>query len=64
MARLATIDLTTVSQAPHAMADAAVAAAVERLEGERTTPADVVLEPHLVVRGTTAAPPPPAPAQG
>jgi DNA-binding LacI/PurR family transcriptional regulator len=57
VARLATIDLTSVSQAPHAMAQAAVAAAVERLEGERTESADVVLEPHLVVRGTTAPPP-------
>ncbi|GAA2156063.1 LacI family transcriptional regulator [Humibacillus xanthopallidus] len=60
VARLATIDLTTVSQAPHAMAEAAVTAAVERLEGDRTAPADVVLEPHLVVRGTTAPPPSPA----
>jgi DNA-binding LacI/PurR family transcriptional regulator len=56
VARLATVDLTTVSQAPHAMAEAAVAAAVERLEGHRTESADVVLEPHLIVRGTTAAP--------
>ncbi len=56
VARLATVDLTTVSQAPHAMAEAAVAAAVERLEGHRTEPADVVLEPHLIVRRTTAAP--------
>jgi DNA-binding LacI/PurR family transcriptional regulator len=56
VARLATVDLTTVSQAPHAMAEAAVAAAVERLEGHRTEPADVVLEPHLIVRSTTAAP--------
>ena len=56
VARLATVDLTTVSQAPHAMAEAAVAAAVERLEGRRTEPADVVLEPHLIVRGTTGSP--------
>ena len=56
VARLATVDLTTVSQAPHAMAEAAVAAAVERLEGHRTEPADVVLEPHLIVRGTTGSP--------
>jgi DNA-binding LacI/PurR family transcriptional regulator len=57
VARLGTVDLTTVSQAPRAMAWAAVAAAVERLEGGRTEPVDVVLEPHLVVRGTSAAPP-------
>jgi len=57
LARLGTVDLTTVSQSPQAMAEAAVAAAVERLEGTRTEPVDVVLEPHLVVRGTTAPPP-------
>ncbi len=56
VARLATVDLTTVSQAPHAMAEAAVAAAIERLEGHRTEPADVVLEPHLIVRSTTGSP--------
>src|SRR6478735_4247406 len=49
LARLGTVDLTTVSQSPQAMAEAAVAAAVERLEGTRTEPVDVVLEPHLVV---------------
>ena len=53
LARLGTVDLTTVSQSPQAMAEAAVAAAVERLEGARTEHVDVVLEPHLVVRGTT-----------
>lgn len=57
LARLGTVDLTTVSQSPQAMAEAAVAAAVERLEGSRTEHVDVVLEPHLVVRGTTAPPP-------
>ncbi|HET7399384.1 MAG TPA: LacI family DNA-binding transcriptional regulator [Intrasporangium sp.] len=57
LARLATVDLTTVSQAPEAMARAAVQAATERLEGGRTEPVDIVLEPHLVVRGTTAPPP-------
>ncbi len=57
LARLGTVDLTTVSQSSQDMAEAAVAAAVERLEGTRTKPVDVVLEPHLVVRGTTAPPP-------
>ena len=57
LARLGTVDLTTVSQSPQAMAEAAVAAAVERLEGTRTDHVDVVLEPHLVIRGTTAPPP-------
>lgn len=53
IARLATVDLTSVSQAPEAMALAAVQAAAERLEEGRVDPVDVVLEPHLVVRGTT-----------
>jgi DNA-binding LacI/PurR family transcriptional regulator len=57
LARLGTVDLTTVSQSPQAMAEAAVGAAVERLEGTREERADVVLEPRLVVRGTTAPPP-------
>lgn len=56
IARLATVDLTTVSQAPEAMAVAAVKAAIEHLEDGRTEPVDVVLDPHLVVRATTAAP--------
>lgn len=56
VARLATIDLTTVSQSPQAMAVAAVTAAVERLEAGRAERADVVLQPRLVVRATTAAP--------
>jgi DNA-binding LacI/PurR family transcriptional regulator len=58
LARLGTVELTTVSQSPQAMAEAAVAAAVERLEGSRTEHVDVVLEPHLVVRGTTGPPHP------
>lgn len=57
IARLGTVDLTSVSQAPQAMAAAAVTAAVERLEESRSGHVDVVLEPHLVVRGTTAPPP-------
>lgn len=56
IARLATVDLTSVSQAPEAMGLAAVQAAVERLEEGRSDPVDVVLEPHLVVRGTTGRP--------
>ena len=38
-------------------AEHAVAAAVERLEGGRTTHREVVLAPQLVVRGTTGPPP-------
>ncbi|HET7279636.1 MAG TPA: LacI family DNA-binding transcriptional regulator [Dermatophilaceae bacterium] len=56
VARLATIDLTSVSQAPGAMADAAVDVVVDRLESGRTAAVEVVIEPHLVRRGTTAPP--------
>jgi DNA-binding LacI/PurR family transcriptional regulator len=58
LARLGTIDLTSVSQAPHEMAVAAVRCAVERLDATRSEDAEVVLEPVLVVRGTTAPPNP------
>ena len=56
LARLGTIDLTSVSQAPESMAAAAVGAAVERLEDEQTQSRAVVLDPHLVVRSSTAPP--------
>jgi DNA-binding LacI/PurR family transcriptional regulator len=54
IARLATVDLTSVSQIPEAMATAAVEAATQRLDDGRTEPVELVLEPQLVVRGTTA----------
>jgi DNA-binding LacI/PurR family transcriptional regulator len=54
IARLATVDLTSVSQIPEAMAAAAVEAATQRLDEGRTEPVELVLEPMLVVRGTTA----------
>jgi DNA-binding LacI/PurR family transcriptional regulator len=55
-AHLPHVDLTTVSQDTRRQAENAVQAAVERLDGARTTPRQVVLEPRLVVRRTTAAP--------
>ncbi len=58
LAGLAHVDLTTVSQDAGQQAAYAVALAVERLEGGRTDPREVVLTPHLVIRGTTAPPPP------
>jgi DNA-binding LacI/PurR family transcriptional regulator len=54
IASLSFIDLTTIRQDAARMAELAVQAAAERLDEERTTPRDVVLEPTLVVRGTTA----------
>ena len=62
LSRLAHVNLTTVNQDARRQAEHAVAAAVERLDGGRTTPHEVVLAPHLVVRGTTG--PPPGPAAG
>lgn len=55
-ARLPHVDLTTVSQDPRAQAEHAVTAALERLDGGRTRPREVVLRPHLVVRGSTGPP--------
>ena len=59
IAQLAYVNLTTVSQEPRQQARYAVAAALERLDGGRTTSASTVLPPRLVVRGTTG----PAPQQ-
>ena len=56
LARLAHVDLTTVSQDAGQQAAYAVALAVDCLEGSRTAPREVVLTPHLVVRSTTAPP--------
>jgi DNA-binding LacI/PurR family transcriptional regulator len=56
LARLAHVNLTTVSQDAAVQAERAVALAVERLEAGRTTPREVVLAPRLVVRTTTSAP--------
>lgn len=55
-AQLPHVDLTTVSQDTRGQAENAVRAAVERLDGARTTPREVVLEPRLVVRRSTSAP--------
>jgi DNA-binding LacI/PurR family transcriptional regulator len=57
LSRLAHVNLTTVSQDAGRQAEHAVAAAVERLDHGRTARREVVLTPHLVVRGTTGAPP-------
>lgn len=57
LARLAHVDLTSVSQDARDQAGQAVALAVERLEGGRTGPREVVLVPHLVVRSSTGPPP-------
>jgi DNA-binding LacI/PurR family transcriptional regulator len=56
LARLAHVDLTTVSQDARGQAGQAVALAVERLEAGRAEPREVVLTPQLVVRGSTGPP--------
>lgn len=53
LARLAHIDMTTVSQEPRQQAERAVRAVVERLDENRHERVDVLLEPRLVVRHTT-----------
>jgi DNA-binding LacI/PurR family transcriptional regulator len=53
LAHLAHIELTSVNQDAPAQARHAVAAAVSRLDADRTSAREVVLEPHLVVRGST-----------
>lgn len=56
LARLAHVDLTTVSQESHLQAVRAVAAALERLDQDRGDATESVLAPRLVVRGTTGPP--------
>ncbi|WP_369173941.1 LacI family DNA-binding transcriptional regulator [Streptomyces sp. R28] len=56
LSRLSCFNLTTVSQEAQEQARHAVAAAVERLDQDRTEPREVVLTPQLVVRGTIAEP--------
>lgn len=56
LARLANVDLTTVSQQPRAQADRAIADVVSRLDGGRTERVSSTLVPELVVRTTTGPP--------
>jgi DNA-binding LacI/PurR family transcriptional regulator len=57
LSRLAHIDLTTVSQESEQLMKHAVAAVVERLDGDRREHREVVVPPRLVVRGTTGVSP-------
>ena len=56
IARISFIDLTTVRQDAAQMAERAVQAIVERLDYGRTDAREIVLDPTLVVRGTTGPP--------
>jgi DNA-binding LacI/PurR family transcriptional regulator len=53
IAQYAAINLTTVSQEAPAQAQWAVRAAIERLEGVRQDTRESILEPRLIVRGST-----------
>jgi DNA-binding LacI/PurR family transcriptional regulator len=55
-ASLSSIDLTTAGQDPHELGQAAVAAAVRRVTKPTLRPALHVIEPDLVVRGSTGRP--------
>ncbi|GAA3795639.1 LacI family DNA-binding transcriptional regulator [Streptomyces phyllanthi] len=57
LSHLMPIGLTTVRQDAGLMAECAVRYAVERLEGEGLEPREAVLDPKLVVRGTSGPPP-------
>jgi DNA-binding LacI/PurR family transcriptional regulator len=57
IAALSTLRLTTVAQDAATIAAAAFGLAVERAEEGRTSRADVVVPPRLVVRSTTGRPP-------
>jgi DNA-binding LacI/PurR family transcriptional regulator len=54
LAQLAHVDLTSVNQDAQQQAEGAVQAAIERVEGQRAQARELVLEPRLVVRGTSA----------
>jgi DNA-binding LacI/PurR family transcriptional regulator len=53
IAQFAAINLTTVSQEAHTLAEWAVRAAIERLDGAREEARESILQPRLVVRGST-----------
>ena len=53
VAGLPQINLTTVAQDPQALAVNAMDALIERLEQNRRSRREVIVAPHLIVRGTT-----------
>lgn len=60
IARLSSVDLTTVRQDPQLMGVAAVEAAVRRVQDRDLPPEESIVDTFLVVRGSTAAPCAPA----
>jgi DNA-binding LacI/PurR family transcriptional regulator len=63
IARLSSVDLTTVRQDPELMGVAAVEAAIRRIGERDREPRAAVVRTSLVVRGSTAAPAGPRPAR-
>jgi DNA-binding LacI/PurR family transcriptional regulator len=57
VSELPQVNLTTVAQDTQALANSAMTSLIERLDGGRTTRREVIVAPHLVVRGTTAVAP-------
>jgi DNA-binding LacI/PurR family transcriptional regulator len=55
LARLSHVNLTTVAQDADQMTTLAVTRAIDRLNGTPVPHRELVIPPHLVVRGTTAA---------
>ncbi len=56
LARLSHVALTTVAQDAGQISTLAVTRAIERLESTPVARRELVIAPHLVVRGTTAPP--------
>ena len=56
LAQLSCVDLTTARQDPAAMGEAAVVAAIRRIERGTARPSELVITPTLVVRGSTSQP--------
>jgi DNA-binding LacI/PurR family transcriptional regulator len=56
LARLAHINLTTIAQDTATITRLAVARAIDRIEGSTIAQRELVIPPHLVVRGTTGRP--------
>jgi len=57
IARLAHVNLTTVSQNTRELTEHAMTALIDRLDNGRTDHIDVVVPPQFIVRGTTGPPP-------
>lgn len=57
LARLSHVDLTTIAQDAEQISSLAVTRAIARLEETPVAHRELVIRPHLVVRGTTAPAP-------